>query len=133
MIEVIVGFRDAVFAALVAWTGATDAEPGQAAKDKDPRGRAPTVRHAGACPIHLFDPNPILGLSARARAQSRQRVAGTEITPQPPGEREATPPQPQECRARAWSSLMGDGDWCFLSSVFGSVEDSGEVDRCGWW
>lgn len=39
MIEVIVGFRDAVFAALVAWTGATDAEPPQAAKDKDPRGK----------------------------------------------------------------------------------------------
>jgi hypothetical protein len=40
MIEVIVGFRDAVFAALVAWTGATDAEPPQAAKDKDTRGKA---------------------------------------------------------------------------------------------
>lgn len=40
MIEVIVGFRDAVFAALVAWTGAGDAgEPPQAAKDKEPRGK----------------------------------------------------------------------------------------------
>lgn len=35
MIEVIVGFRDAVFAALVAWTGASDAEGPKAAKDKD--------------------------------------------------------------------------------------------------
>ncbi len=39
MIEVIVGFRDAVFAALVAWTGATDAEPPKAAKDKAPPGK----------------------------------------------------------------------------------------------
>ena len=35
MIEVIVGFRDAVFAALVAWTGAGEAEGPKAAKDKD--------------------------------------------------------------------------------------------------
>jgi hypothetical protein len=35
MIEVIVTFRDAVFAALVAWTGVTEAEPPKAAKDKD--------------------------------------------------------------------------------------------------
>ena len=40
MIEVIVGFRDAVFAALVAWTGAGEANGPQAAKDKDtPRGK----------------------------------------------------------------------------------------------
>ena len=42
MIEVIVGFRDAVFAALVAWTGAgdIDAHGPKAAKDKDtPRGK----------------------------------------------------------------------------------------------
>jgi len=40
MIEVIVGFRDAVFAALVAWTGAGDAESPKAAKDQDtPRGK----------------------------------------------------------------------------------------------
>ena len=37
MIEVIVGFRDAVFAALVAWTGAPDAEPPKAVKDHEPR------------------------------------------------------------------------------------------------
>ena len=36
MIEVIVGFRDAVFAALVAWTGAPDADTPKAHKDKDP-------------------------------------------------------------------------------------------------
>jgi hypothetical protein len=35
MIEVIVGFRDAVFAALVAWTGAGDVDSPKAAKDKD--------------------------------------------------------------------------------------------------
>jgi len=35
MIEVIVTFRDAVFAALVAWTGVTEAEAPKAAKDKD--------------------------------------------------------------------------------------------------
>ena len=39
MIEVIVGFRDAVFAALVAWTGASDAEGPKAAKDKEPHGK----------------------------------------------------------------------------------------------
>jgi hypothetical protein len=40
MIEVIVGFRDAVFAALVAWTGTGDVDGPQAAKDKDtPRGK----------------------------------------------------------------------------------------------
>jgi hypothetical protein len=46
MIEVIVGFRDAVFAALVAWTGVGDAEPPKPAKDKDtPRGKpAPIER-----------------------------------------------------------------------------------------
>jgi hypothetical protein len=36
MIDVIVGFRDAVFAALVAWTGAPDADTPKAAKAKDP-------------------------------------------------------------------------------------------------
>ena len=36
MIEVIVSFRDAVFAALVAWTGAGDGEVPKAAKDKEP-------------------------------------------------------------------------------------------------
>ena len=38
MIEVIVSFRDAVFAALVAWTGVgdTDGEGLKAAKDKSP-------------------------------------------------------------------------------------------------
>jgi hypothetical protein len=38
MLEVIVGFRDAVFAALVAWTGVGDGEGGgmKAAKDKTP-------------------------------------------------------------------------------------------------
>ena len=36
MIEVIVGFRDAVFAALVAWTGAPGAEPPKAVKDHEP-------------------------------------------------------------------------------------------------
>lgn len=38
MIEVIVSFRDAVFAALVAWTGVgdTDGEGPKAAKDKTP-------------------------------------------------------------------------------------------------
>jgi hypothetical protein len=40
MIEVIVGFRDVVFAALVAWTGSGEAEGPKAAKDKDtPRGK----------------------------------------------------------------------------------------------
>jgi hypothetical protein len=37
MIEIVVGFRDAVFAALVAWTGASDADMPTAAKDKEPR------------------------------------------------------------------------------------------------
>jgi hypothetical protein len=38
MLEVIVGFRDAVFAALVAWTGVGDGEGEavKAAKDKTP-------------------------------------------------------------------------------------------------
>ncbi|HOZ28273.1 MAG TPA: hypothetical protein PLH23_03565 [Hyphomonadaceae bacterium] len=35
MIEVIVNVRDAVFAALVAWTGVGDSEPAQPAKDQD--------------------------------------------------------------------------------------------------
>ncbi len=44
MIEVIVGFRDAVFAALVAWTGAGEATSPQAAKDKDtPRGKPASI------------------------------------------------------------------------------------------
>jgi len=36
MIDVIVGFRDVVFAALVAWTGAPGSDAPKAAKDKDP-------------------------------------------------------------------------------------------------
>ena len=39
MIDVIVGFRDVVFAALVAWTGAPGADSPKAAKDKDPDGK----------------------------------------------------------------------------------------------
>ncbi len=35
MIEVIVNVRDAVFAALVAWTGVGDGEPVKAHKDQD--------------------------------------------------------------------------------------------------
>ena len=35
MIEVIVNVRDAVFAALVAWTGVGDSEPAKPLKDKD--------------------------------------------------------------------------------------------------
>jgi hypothetical protein len=35
MIEVIVNVRDAVFAALVAWTGVGDAEPARPAKDQE--------------------------------------------------------------------------------------------------
>jgi hypothetical protein len=43
MIDVILGFRDAVFAALVAWTGAPEADsPVTAAKDKEP-GRKPAA------------------------------------------------------------------------------------------
>ena len=36
MIDVIVGFRDAVFAALVAWTVAPGADAQKSVKDKDP-------------------------------------------------------------------------------------------------
>lgn len=45
MIEVIVGFRDAVFAALVAWTGAaaTDGDMLKAAKDKDKTHGKPAI------------------------------------------------------------------------------------------
>ena len=44
MIEVIVGFRDAVFAALVAWTGVPDGgDSPKAAKDKEPRGRTAPI------------------------------------------------------------------------------------------
>lgn len=39
MIEVIVNVRDAVFAALVAWTGVGDAEPPKAYKDQMSRGK----------------------------------------------------------------------------------------------
>jgi hypothetical protein len=39
MIDVIVGFRDVVFAALVAWTGAPGADTPKTAKDKDPGGK----------------------------------------------------------------------------------------------
>lgn len=35
MIEVIVNVRDAVFAALVAWTGVSDSEPAKPAKDQE--------------------------------------------------------------------------------------------------
>lgn len=35
MIEVIVNVRDAVFAALVAWTGVGDSEPAKPVKDQD--------------------------------------------------------------------------------------------------
>ena len=35
MIDVIVNVRDAVFAALVAWTGVGDAEPARPAKDME--------------------------------------------------------------------------------------------------
>lgn len=35
MIEVIVNVRDAVFAALVAWTGVGDSEPAKPAKDQE--------------------------------------------------------------------------------------------------
>jgi hypothetical protein len=39
MIEVIVNVRDAVFAALVAWTGVGDAEPPKPQKDQISRGQ----------------------------------------------------------------------------------------------
>jgi hypothetical protein len=39
MIEVIVNVRDAVFAALVAWTGVGDSEPPKAHKDEMQRGK----------------------------------------------------------------------------------------------
>jgi hypothetical protein len=44
MIEVIVGVRDAVFAALVAWTGVPDSDSTpMAAKDKEPRGKSAPI------------------------------------------------------------------------------------------
>ncbi|MDP3735992.1 MAG: hypothetical protein Q8R02_01305 [Hyphomonadaceae bacterium] len=43
MIEVIVGFRDAVFAALVAWTGVPDGDTPKAAKDNEPRGKSAPI------------------------------------------------------------------------------------------
>jgi len=45
MIEVIVGVRDAVFAALVAWTGVPDTGDStpMAAKDKEPRGKSAPI------------------------------------------------------------------------------------------
>ncbi|MBK8839283.1 MAG: hypothetical protein IPO30_11480 [Hyphomonadaceae bacterium] len=42
MIEVIVNVRDAVFAALVAWTGVGDSEPAQPVKDQDMKRGKPT-------------------------------------------------------------------------------------------
>ncbi len=51
MIEVIVGFRDAVFAALVAWTGAPDAEPHKAAKDYEPRSKPAPIEKPLKDPI----------------------------------------------------------------------------------
>lgn len=39
MIEVIVNVRDAVFAALVAWTGVGDSEPAKPHKDQAERGK----------------------------------------------------------------------------------------------
>jgi len=39
MIDVIVGFRDVVFAALVAWTGAPASDAPKADKGKDPGGK----------------------------------------------------------------------------------------------
>lgn len=41
MIEVIVNVRDAVFAALVAWTGVGDAEPPKPVKDQVSRASKP--------------------------------------------------------------------------------------------
>lgn len=46
MIEVIVNVRDAVFAALVAWTGVGDAEPPKPAKDQVSRGQPVSTEKA---------------------------------------------------------------------------------------
>lgn len=43
MIDVIVNVRDAVFAALVAWTGVGDGEPPKAHKDQMQRGKPAPV------------------------------------------------------------------------------------------
>jgi hypothetical protein len=43
MIEVIVNVRDAVFAALVAWTGVGDAEPPKPVKDQVSRSSQPAA------------------------------------------------------------------------------------------
>lgn len=43
MIEVIVNVRDAVFAALVAWTGVGDVEPAKPHKDELSRGKPAPV------------------------------------------------------------------------------------------
>jgi len=43
MIEVIVNVRDAVFAALVAWTGVGDAEPPKPHKDQMSRGQPASI------------------------------------------------------------------------------------------
>jgi hypothetical protein len=55
MIEVIVGFRDAVFAALVAWTGVGDGdgEAVKAAKDK-----APTIHKSLPAEKPIDHPTP---------------------------------------------------------------------------
>ncbi|MEQ1608840.1 MAG: hypothetical protein ABL956_07735 [Hyphomonadaceae bacterium] len=45
MIEVIVNVRDAVFAALVAWTGVGDSGPAQPVKDQDmKRGKPASIK-----------------------------------------------------------------------------------------
>jgi hypothetical protein len=43
MIEVIVNVRDAVFAALVAWTGVGDADPPKPQKDQLSRGQPASI------------------------------------------------------------------------------------------
>jgi hypothetical protein len=43
MIDVIVNVRDAVFAALVAWTGVGDAEPVKPQKDQMTRGKSAPI------------------------------------------------------------------------------------------
>jgi hypothetical protein len=43
MIDVIVNVRDAVFAALVAWTGVGDSEPAKPAKDQVVRGKPAAI------------------------------------------------------------------------------------------
>ena len=56
MIEVIVNVRDAVFAALVAWTGVGDAEPARPAKDMEaPHGKpTPIEQPIARQPIKIW-------------------------------------------------------------------------------